>query len=35
MVHLAGLGLLLLLVSLMTIKEISSLINGTFPSIIP
>jgi regulator of sigma E protease len=35
MVHLAGLGLLLLLVSLMTIKEISSLINGTFPSLIP
>jgi regulator of sigma E protease len=35
LVHLAGLGLLLLLVSLMTIREVSSLINGTFPSIVP
>jgi regulator of sigma E protease len=33
MVHLIGFGLLLLLVGLLTIKEISSLINGTFPSL--
>jgi regulator of sigma E protease len=33
MVHLVGFGLLLLLVGLLTVKEVSSLINGTFPSI--
>lgn len=35
LVHLVGLGLLLFLVSLLTIREISSLINGAFPSLIP
>jgi regulator of sigma E protease len=33
MVHLIGFGLLLLLVGLLTVKEVSSLINGTFPTI--
>lgn len=33
MVHLIGFGLLLLLVGLLTVREISSLINGTFPTI--
>ena len=33
MVHLIGFGLLLLLVGLLTVKEVSSLINGTFPSL--
>ena len=33
MVHLIGFGLLLLLVGLLTVKEIGSLINGTFPSL--
>lgn len=33
MVHLIGFGLLLLLVGLLTVREVSSLINGTFPSI--
>lgn len=33
MVHLIGFGLLLLLVGLLTVREISSLINGTFPSL--
>ena len=33
MVHLVGFGLLLLLVGLLTIREVSSLINGTFPTI--
>lgn len=35
LVHLVGIGLLLLLVSMMTIREVSSLINGTFPQIVP
>ncbi len=35
LVHLIGLGLLLLLVGVLTAREVSSLINGTFPSIIP
>jgi regulator of sigma E protease len=33
MVHLIGFGLLLLLVGLLTVKEVGSLINGTFPSL--
>ena len=33
MVHLIGFALLLLLVGLLTVKEIGSLINGTFPSL--
>lgn len=33
MVHLIGFGLLLLLVGLLTVREIGSLINGTFPTI--
>lgn len=33
MVHLIGFGLLLLLMGLLTIREISALINGTFPSL--
>ena len=33
LVHLIGFGLLLLLVGLLTVKEIGSLINGTFPSL--
>ncbi len=33
MVHLVGFGLLLLLVGLLTVREVSSLINGTFPTI--
>ena len=33
MVHLIGLGFLLILVAMLTINEISSLIGGTFPSI--
>jgi regulator of sigma E protease len=33
MVHLIGFGLLLLLVGLLTVREINSLINGTFPTI--
>lgn len=33
MVHLIGFGLLLLLVGLLTVREVSSLINGTFPTI--
>jgi regulator of sigma E protease len=33
MVHVIGFGLLLLLVGLLTIREVSSLINGTFPTI--
>jgi len=33
MVHLIGFGLLLLLVGLLTVREISSLINGTFPTL--
>jgi regulator of sigma E protease len=32
-VHLIGFGLLLVLIGLMTIREISSLVTGTFPSI--
>jgi regulator of sigma E protease len=32
-VHLVGFGLLLALIGLMTIREISSLVSGTFPSI--
>lgn len=32
-VHLIGFGLLLLLVGLLTVREVSSLINGTFPTI--
>ncbi len=35
LVHLIGLGLLLLLVGVITAREVSSLINGTFPSLIP
>jgi regulator of sigma E protease len=35
LVHLVGLGLLLILVSVLTFREISSLINGTFPIIAP
>jgi regulator of sigma E protease len=35
LVHLVGLGLLLLLVSILTIREVSSLVSGTFPSLIP
>ncbi len=35
LVHLVGLGLLLLLVGVITAREVSSLINGTFPSLIP
>jgi len=35
LVHLVGLGLLLLLVSVLTIREVSSLVSGTFPSLIP
>ncbi len=33
MVHLIGFGLLLLLVGVLTVREVSSLINGTFPTI--
>ncbi len=33
MVHLIGFGLLLLLVGLLTVREVSWLINGTFPTI--
>ena len=33
MVHLVGFGLLLLLVGVLTVREIGSLINGTFPSL--
>lgn len=33
MVHLIGFGLLLLLVGLLTVREVGSLINGTFPTI--
>jgi len=33
LVHLIGFGLLLLLLSIVTVHEISALINGTFPSI--
>ena len=33
LIHLVGYGLLLLLVGLLTVKEITSLINGTFPSL--
>ncbi len=33
MVHLIGFGLLLLLVGVLTVREIGSLINGTFPTI--
>jgi regulator of sigma E protease len=32
MVHLVGLGLLLLLVSVLTVREISALVSGTFSS---
>jgi regulator of sigma E protease len=32
-VHLIGFGLLLLLVGLLTVREVTSLINGTFPTI--
>lgn len=35
LVHLVGLGLLLILVGVLTVGEISSLINGTFPLIAP
>jgi regulator of sigma E protease len=35
LVHLVGLGLLLLMVSVLTIREVSSLVSGTFPSLIP
>ncbi len=35
LVHLVGMGLLLLLVSILTIREITSLVSGTFPSLIP
>lgn len=33
MVHLIGFGLLLLLVGVLTVREISALLNGTFPSL--
>jgi regulator of sigma E protease len=33
LVHLVGIGLLLLLVSLVTVREITALVNGTFPSL--
>jgi regulator of sigma E protease len=33
MVHLIGFGLLLLLVGLLTVREIGALLNGTFPSL--
>lgn len=33
MVHLIGFGLLLLLVGLLTVREIGSLLNGTFPTL--
>lgn len=33
MVHLIGFGLLLLLIGLLTVREIGALINGTFPSL--
>lgn len=33
MVHLIGFGLLLLLMGVLTVREISALINGTFPSL--
>jgi regulator of sigma E protease len=33
MVHLIGFGLLLVLVGLLTVREISALINGTFPTL--
>jgi regulator of sigma E protease len=33
MVHLIGFGILLLLIGVMTIREIGSLVAGTFPSI--
>lgn len=33
MVHLIGFGLLLLLIGVLTVREISALINGTFPSL--
>ncbi len=35
LVHLVGMGLLLLLVSILTIREITALVSGTFPSLIP
>lgn len=33
LVHLAGLGLLLVLVAMLTVHEVTALVNGTFPSI--
>lgn len=33
MIHLIGFGLLLLLVGVLTVREISALLNGTFPSL--
>ncbi len=33
LVHLVGFGMLLLLVGVITVREVSSLINGTFPSL--
>jgi regulator of sigma E protease len=33
MVHLVGFGLLLLLVSIVTVREVTALVNGTFPSL--
>ena len=33
MVHLIGFGLLLLLVGFLTVREVSSLISGTFPTL--
>lgn len=35
LVHLVGLGFLLLLVSVLTIREVSALLTGAFPSLIP
>jgi hypothetical protein len=34
-VHLIGLGLLLLLTGFLTLRDVTALITGTFPSIIP
>jgi regulator of sigma E protease len=33
LVHLVGFGLLLLLVSIVTVREVTALVNGTFPSL--
>jgi regulator of sigma E protease len=33
MVHLIGLGLLLILVAMLTVREVTALITGTFPQI--